>query len=141
MSDVDLKRLINENAATLRELHRRIHETFLHRDETTEGYHEWGDTCKQFHASYDQLAFPGGYDRALDRIVDGDPNAVESAICFLERRPYFFRSGYMFQKLLRRVGHAPLTNDQARRFQQVLVKRDLWRSIKKRKRNPVTKPQ
>ena len=27
-------------------------------------------------------------------------NTVEAAICFLECRPYFFRSGYMFKDIL-----------------------------------------
>src|SRR5262249_6832563 len=109
MVGADFRGQINRNADEIRRLHARIHQTFLHRDETSKAYQEWEEACRQFHQSYDELAFPGGYDGALERIVAGDQQAMEAAICFLEGRPYFFRSGYMFKALLRKVKHAPLS--------------------------------
>jgi len=46
--------------------------------------------------------FPLGYQGggASRRILYGDPEAMEAAICFLEVRPYFFRSGYMYKDIL-----------------------------------------
>jgi hypothetical protein len=66
-----------------------------------------------FHARYDVLAFPGGYIGALDRIVDGDAYTVEAAICFLEVRPCFLRSRYMFEDLVRKCRRAVLNANQA----------------------------
>jgi hypothetical protein len=67
-----------------------------------------------FHARYDLLAFPGGYAsrEVRARILNGDFAAIEAAICFLEVRPYFFRSGYMFKDLLRALKRAPLTQEE-----------------------------
>jgi len=75
--------------------------------------------------AWNPLAFPGGYKGgALARIGGGDPEAMETAICFLELRPYFFRSGYMFKDILRKCRNAPLSVEQAKRlavFEQKLA--------------------
>ncbi|MGV7222302.1 MAG: hypothetical protein ACQ9MH_12330 [Nitrospinales bacterium] len=70
---------------------------------------------------YDSLAFPGGYAGALDRILEGDPKAMEAGICFLEVRPYFNQSGYMFKDIIRKLKKAPLDEDQRKRFEAVLI--------------------
>jgi hypothetical protein len=71
----------------------------------------------EFVASWNVLAFPGGYKNgALARIGAGDPEAMETALCFLELRPYFFRSGYMFKDILRKCRNAPLSAEQAKRL-------------------------
>jgi hypothetical protein len=49
-----------------------------------------------------------------------DPEALEHAIAFLEADPYFFRSGYIKQKMLRFVRGYDLTEDKAR-VQDVLL--------------------
>src|ERR1044071_4963963 len=126
VSEAELKKRMNENAAEIRRLHARTHDTFLRRNENIREHQAWKDACKQFHELFDQLAFPGGYQGALARIVAGDPLAVEAAICFLEDRPYFFRSGYMFKAILKKIKHAPLTEDQASRLQRVLTRLELW---------------
>jgi hypothetical protein len=76
------------------------------------------------------LAFPGGYEGALDRIVSGDPETMEAAICFLECRPYFFRSGYMFKDILRKCKRAPLSPEQTSRLQTIEGKLAEWRGCK-----------
>lgn len=55
----------------------------------------------------------------MERLIEGDLETMEAAICFLEVRPYFFRSGYMFDGLLRKVKHAPLSLEQRARLQVV----------------------
>jgi hypothetical protein len=87
---------------------------------------------QSFHARYDGLAFPGGYQRggALNRIAYGDPDAMEAAICFLEIRPYFFRSGYMFKDILRKCRRAPLSSDQAARLKTIEKGLLEWRERK-----------
>lgn len=49
------------------------------------------------------------------------------ASCFLECRPYFFRSGYMFKEIHRKARRAPLSPDQMRRLQLVLQRLAEWR--------------
>ena len=101
-----LKKRIIENAAEIVRLHARIRETLADREENSVKRREWEEACKDFPARYDALAFPGGYGGALDRISSGDPKAIEVGICFLECRPYFFRSGYMFKDIFRRCRRA-----------------------------------
>jgi hypothetical protein len=127
-----IKERIRENAAEITRLHSRIDETYSHRSESAEKRHEWEQACAEFHARYDRLAFPTGYQGggALRRIEYGDPEAMEAAICFLEVRPYFFRSGYMFKDILRKCRRAPLSPDQAERLRAIEQRLSEWRQQK-----------
>ena len=125
-----LKEHMLENGAKITSLQSRISETVKLRDKSPEGLREWKDACAEFHRRYSTLAFPGGYDGALERIVAGDEDAMEAAICFLECRPYFFRSGYMFKDILRKTKRAPLSLDQADRLRKVESKLSEWRAHK-----------
>ena len=55
---------------------------------------------------------------------------MEAAICFLECRPYYFRSGYMFKDILRKAKKAPFSTDQKIRLQVVIEAFDEYRRIK-----------
>ncbi len=123
-----LKLLIQSNAEEVTRLHSRVHETFTQRDRSPDKRREWERACEIFHSRYNELAFPGGFEGALDRIVTGDPDSMEAAICFLEVRPYFFRSGYMFESILRKTKRAPLSQEQVARLQYVIQALAAWRS-------------
>jgi hypothetical protein len=56
-----------------------------------------------------------------DRIRKGDNETVDGAIAFLTADPYFFRSGYMKQVVLRRLKQAPLTRQQTERLQTLVL--------------------
>jgi hypothetical protein len=131
MDSEPIKERIRENAAEIVRLHSRIHETYTQRSKSSEKMREWKQACAEFHARYAGLAFPGGYQGdVLERISRGEPQAMEAAICFLEVRPYFFRSGYMFKDILRKCRRAPLSPDQAARL-RIIEKRLLeWRERK-----------
>ena len=111
---------ILRNAETINQLHSKIHETVKYRDKNEHKHKEWQSACKEFHEKYDSLAFPGGFEGAFERIINGESKAVEAAICFVECRPYFFRSGYMFKDILRKLKKAPLDSSQTKRLNQVL---------------------
>jgi hypothetical protein len=125
-----MKELIERNAEEIRRLHGRIHETVRLRDKSAEQKERWQRACAEFHARYDALAFPGGYNGAMDRILSGDLEAIEAALCFVEVRPYFFRSGYMFKALLPKLKRAPLSAAQSSRLQAVLSAYEAWRHAK-----------
>ena len=129
-----MKERIRENAAEIVRLHSRIHETWAQRSMSSEKKREWEQACAEFHARYEELAFPGGYRGALDRVSSGDPEAMEAAICFLEYRPYFFRSGYMFKDIVRRCRRAPLLPEQAARLKVIEQKPVKWRERKQAKK-------
>jgi hypothetical protein len=92
---------------------------------------QWQEACAEFHARYHLLAFPGGLNEEtfFDQLGKGDPVITEWALCFLELRPYFFRSGYVWQKLLRRLKHVPLSEQQQRQFSDVI--RSLGQAVEK----------
>ena len=125
-----LKREILVGAQEASRLHARIHNTFKTRGNSSRDRDTWLAACKEFHSRYNELAFPGGYEGAEARIVAGDPQTIEVALCFLELRPYFFRSGYMYQSLLRNMKRAAVTQDQAERLQVVLERLNEWRMRK-----------
>lgn len=59
----------------------------------------------------------------MGRLTANDPNAVESAVTFLEADPFFYRSGYIKEDLLERLRWAPLSPDQKYRLQRVIHSR------------------
>jgi hypothetical protein len=61
---------------------------------------------------------PGGLEKHLSLLQEGDKQAVSVAIAFLSADPRFFRSGYIKEKILRRLKHVSLTQRQ----QQTLVR-------------------
>ena len=108
-----------QNADEIVRLHRRIRETLCFRDEGPDQKAEWKDACSEFHAKYDDLAFPGGTDNARDRMRAGDDDAIEYAIAFLEVRPFFFRSGYMYKDFMRVLRNCPLSSAQKNRYDRI----------------------
>ena len=110
---------IRDGEKRVNHLHSRIHETFKTRNKNEHKYREWKAACKEFHLSYDSLAFPGGFDGAYERILNGDPLAIEAGLCFIEIRPYFFRSGYIYKDLLRKLARAPLKNNELVRYKTI----------------------
>jgi hypothetical protein len=126
-----LKSVIRANAAEISRLRSRIDETFKDRDKNPGKREEWKCACKDFHLRYQALAFPGGERSAAARILAGDEEAVEAALCFVELRPYFFRSGYMYQDFLRKLNRAPLSRDQAARLASVKEAYHAWKVAKR----------
>jgi len=122
---------ILRNAQRITQLHNRIHETLRDRDKNDHKRKAWQTACVDFHSQYNALAFPGGLDGAYERILQGDATAMEAAICFLECRPYFFRSGYMFKDILRKAKKAPLNEDQKMRLHTVIAAYEKYKNTPK----------
>ena len=131
MDTLKVRALITANAAEVQRLHKRIHETMRHRYKSPEQTERWETACKEFHSRYDQLAFPGGYSSAVARVTSGDTEAVEAALCFVELRPYFFRSGYLFKQLLPKLKRADLSSSQKARLERVVSAYATWRAKKR----------
>ena len=120
------------NAEEIGRLHARVKETAKLRDRRPDGLQNWQQACEAFHARYDALAFPGGFGTALERIAAGEPAAVDAALCFLEARPFFFRSGYMFKDILRTVKRAALNKEQAARLESIAAAYGQYRATRRR---------
>lgn len=125
-----VKQQMLANAKEILRLSARIHETFANRSKGAQSREAWSAACAEFHGRYDELAFPGGYDDAIKRILAGDSVAIDSALCFLECRPYFFRSGYMYKELLRKAKRATMNEIQTGRFRVILQRQAEWHARK-----------
>jgi len=118
------------NAAKLNELHDAIHSALKHRDENPAGHAVWEEACRRFHLEYDALAFPGGLAKAFSQLELGDPTTLELAVRFLEVNPHFFRSGYHKVDFIKHLCRNPLSDDQKKRLQQVVLARIRGRDIR-----------
>lgn len=125
----EITTLIKKNAILCHALNQQIHITFPNRHKNTQAHEAWLSACENFHQQYNRLAFPGGVKNLYERLAIGDFYTMEAAICFLEVRPYFFRSGYMYQKLMRKLKSTPLTEGQRKRFDSIHKQYQLWKAI------------
>lgn len=129
---MDAREQIAANAESLRNLNRRIQETFARRSLSNKERTEWSNACALFHSNYDLLFYPGGEWRWA-AFLARDSSEVETAITFLEVDPFFFRSGYMKQVMWNRLKSAELTRSQSARLEEVAiqyvrrrVRREFW---------------
>lgn len=123
-----VRQQIADGAREIARLDARIHETCKSRDNDPASHAAWKAACAEFHARYNELAFPGGYVDAVARMHSGDADTIEAALCFLELRPYFFRSGYMHQRLLRKIKRAPVDSAQTERLKKIVRQAEEWKA-------------
>ena len=105
-----MQAVIEENARRLRELRARCEAACRDRHLSEKASKECSRACHEFTENYDALAFPGGLRSGLRRIEAGDLSAVETAIRYLEIRPFYYRAQYnriAFARRLRRLTLPP----------------------------------
>lgn len=124
---LELKNIIKKHGKLCHYLHQQIHITYQNAHKGTKEREAWHLACKNFQQQYDNLAFPGGENTLYQRLAEGDFYTMEAAICFLEVRPYFFRSGYIYQKLMRKLKYVSLTQEQKARYEDVKQRYQLWK--------------
>jgi hypothetical protein len=128
-----IKQTIIENTAEIVRLDTLRRKAFEQRNQSPEKWDEFYQAGTELSSRYNSLAFPRGLNGAYERIASGDPDTIEEAICFLEVRPYFLRSGYMFRDILRKCKRAPLSPEQVSRLDAVLEEVAEWRRSKSTK--------
>jgi hypothetical protein len=115
----DYETLIRTEAANLTRLHQKIHETLPYRRKHRKGYKDWKAACEAFH-SYKSPLFTY-IRRAYEEKHYADEDILEFVVCFLELDPWFFRSGYFKEKMLRKLGSSTLPEHFERRLREVLL--------------------
>jgi hypothetical protein len=137
MKPTAIRAQIIANTAEMERLRDRLFETAIERDKQGYGrdpaHAAWVEASAEFLRRADTLMFPGGYRAALEKFRAGDTSVTEPALCFLEVRPYFHRSGYMYGVLMRRVRRAGLSASQRQRLDEVLARDAAWKARKGRK--------
>lgn len=66
-------------------------------------------------------ALPESDPQFLRRLAKGDARAVDEAIAFLEADPWFFRSGYQKERLIRHLKRLPLRGGQRARLGEIVI--------------------
>ena len=128
---MSFKSQIQQNARLIFQLHQRIHKTFAHRDDNDQSRALWENACSEFHSKYSELAFPGGTSDIRERLRAGDKGTIEYALDFIDVRPYFFRSGYMYKDFLRVLRNCPLSETQRKRYDHLKARYDEYREQRK----------
>ncbi|MDB6080553.1 MAG: hypothetical protein JWO82_4300, partial [Akkermansiaceae bacterium] len=113
--------IIEEEARIERELYEQIRETYLTRDAGPAEFAIWAQTCKHFHQR------PSPLDRLweddyLVLLRGGDRSAVLDAVAFLEVDPWYHRSGYLKEKLIKALKRAPLQEGDRQRLRETLLR-------------------
>ena len=83
--------------------------------------------CDRFHANFDRLAFPGGWEQGRAALKAQEPVAIDFGIAYLEANPMFFRSGYIKQEIAQLLKKAAVkgfdfTAEQRTRLQAVFLR-------------------
>jgi hypothetical protein len=121
-------------------LHGRVHATFALRERSAEDREAWIAAAKEFRDRHDQLSFPGGWYGARERLRAGEPLAIEAAVCFLEVRPFFYHSGFIFKDLMRWCRSLPLAPEQTARHSKVQERYRAWQNHKRSSADDAAKP-
>jgi hypothetical protein len=102
----------------------------VHATPNRETLHQWGEfqktpAYKYFLNAYlvaVDAACPSGFDDDFEKLHShSDMKALETAVVFLEADPYFFRSGYIKEKLLRYMRGYHLSPKYVARLQRVIL--------------------
>ena len=109
---------IIQNAEKLNQKYNHIDQTVKDRETNAQA---WKDACVDFHETYDILAFPGGLAKAIELLKNQDAATISIAIIYLHADPYFHRSGYIKQTIIRLLKKAHLSQEQIAPLQEVLL--------------------
>lgn len=110
---------IAEVACTENRHHGRIHETFAYRDQSREGFEAWKGATSAWHAQ----SYPTDFlwsDEFMLNLRRSEREAIEESILYLEVDPWYFRSGYLKERLIRGLRSAELTERDALRLRNVI---------------------
>ncbi len=81
----------------------------------------WLAAAERFNTSYDRLAFPGGLNRGLTLLKKYDSDVIAQAIIYLQADPYFHRSGYIKEQILKILKKASFTKKQIIAMQELII--------------------
>lgn len=101
------------------DLTEQINNTVKCRSHDKVGRREWEAATQAWHNYRNPLFYLWGIE-ARERMRLGDRAFIEDAILLLEVDPWFFRSGYLKERVLRHLKSAPLKEADKARLRQVI---------------------
>ena len=120
--------MIAECAQELNELHAILWKTVEHRGKSPhhrEQWHRAADAFNNHQSPIDDLI-----DKCLEYGLESDNDLRRFAFAYIDEDPYFFRSGYILEDLLRRVKRLALTTDEKISLQHLILKRIETRALR-----------
>ena len=99
--------------------HEQINATFARRDQSKKGYEDWKAATSAWHAQRYPTDFLWS-DEFLVALGNSKRQAIEDTILYLEVDPWYFRSGYLKERLLRKLKSADLTERDKVRLRNVI---------------------
>ncbi|MEP5821226.1 hypothetical protein [Tateyamaria sp.] len=115
------RHLISHHEDECEKLHSMVRETFQRRNKSELAWRDWQLAAKRFRE------YRTDVDQFLERcLVEGVENVSELrtfAFCFIECDPYYYRSGYAMEALLRKIKKLSLTDAEQALLKDLILKR------------------
>lgn len=115
-SEAVIRRVSHE----IEKLHAQVHATFALRGRGPAERQAWEGACRAFH-SYNHDLLLLWSPEVLRQIQDQSGEWRNTALNFLEVDPWFFRAGYLKEKLCQALKRAQLTHREAERIRGILL--------------------
>lgn len=123
--------LIRGDVACFRDLHETVKATFLERDKSPEHREAWNRACRAFHQ--EELEMYAVLDRIGRDGIGTDPDLRRFVFAYIDTDPQFFRSGYILERLLRRIKRLTLTEAEKAALRALILRRihhRAWRNFR-----------
>ncbi|MHA6268317.1 hypothetical protein ACXYMP_15755 [Aliiroseovarius sp. CAU 1755] len=117
----DFCTLIRQHENKKNELHSKVWETFRRREKSTHAHSDWERAAKQFRefsSEVDDLV-----ERSLSEDIAQDKGLRDFAFSYIATDPYFFRSGYILERLVRRIKKLDLSDEEKQLIQELILRR------------------
>ncbi|MEL6335519.1 MAG: hypothetical protein AAFQ88_02615 [Pseudomonadota bacterium] len=112
---------IRRYEAEVNALHRSVHEAYRQRDRSPAGRARWEAATQAFHEH--RTLVSDLLDDCLEHGIEGDAERRLFAFDFIDCDPFFFRSGYALETLLRRMKALSLTDDEIGILRRLVLRR------------------
>ena len=120
MLAAELRAMIRADAAAFNRLHEDLHTAYAARDLSKSGYDKWLSSAKAFHAHMSSI---NPYLNACLEEGLADPALRRFAFLYLDEDTRYFRSGYIVERLMRKVKKIDLTEDEKATIRQMVLRR------------------
>lgn len=113
--------LIRQHEKKVNELHSKVWETFRRREKSAHARSDWEQAAKRFRefsSEVDELV-----ERSLSEGMAQDNGLRDFAFSYIATDPYFFRSGYILERLVRRIKKLELSDAEKESIRELILRR------------------
>lgn len=114
------RQMIHEHEPAVNSFMLRIKRAFAAREKDSLHWQTWEDSCDAWH-TYTSPVNDLWNPETRAMIKRGEAPWLQYAITYLEEDPWYFRAGYLKERLIRALKSAPLTPDDSIRLRKMLL--------------------